>query len=289
MSLVARLGWLSVLGAAACGNAPPPASPPPAPHAALAPPADKPATPSETGDDSDNGCPEHLRAIAGGTLYMGSSEGKGSADEHPQHKVTTSDFCLGESEVTVADYRACEKNKACDVLPDQVRLDTELAEGEQAAASAQCAARLSDNAELPATCVSFAEASRYCAWKGQRLPTEAEWEWAATGGDDKLDWPWGQSMPTAESACWQRQHGPCPVKGTAAGAFDLFGMAGNAAEWTSTPYGPYEKPAPKSDVLVVRGGSWETTKGEDLGPKRRDSRQRTVRDTTLGFRCAKSK
>ena len=265
----------------ACGGAP---APTPAAPAQSSKPTndaqDKPAetTNPEASEDSASACPKGMNAIPAGTLYMGSLDGKGAADEHPQHKVAVAEFCLGAHEVSVGDYRACEKNKACDALPSEGRPATQLA----------CSSKLSDP-ELPATCISYDEASRYCAWKGLRLPSEAEWEWAASGGDDKLDWPWGDAMPTIDRACWQHERGPCAVSGSAAGAFDLVGMAGNAAEWTSTPYGPYEKTSPKPDVLVVRGGSFASDKSDELRPKRRDSRARLVRDPTLGFRCAKSK
>lgn len=240
-------------------------------------------------DAPSTGCPDGMRPIPGGTLYLGSPDNKGDKDEHPQQKVSVAEFCMDAHEVTVAEYRSCEKNKACVALPTSVRLLTATPLAEQTKLSALCSAKIADNDELPATCVSFEEASKFCAWKGHRLPSEAEWEWVATGGDDKLDWPWGAAMPSDENVCWQSQRGPCGAKGKAAGAFEIYGMAGNVAEWTSTAYAPYGGTAPKADVNVVRGGSWESTKPEQIRPKRRDSRVKAVRENTLGFRCAASK
>jgi formylglycine-generating enzyme required for sulfatase activity len=226
-------------------------------------------------------------SVPSGSLWLGSPEAEGAADEHPQTKVEIAGFCLDAREVTVADYRACEKNKACAPLPTEVRLLTAIPQSEQAALSAECSARVADNQDLPATCVSWDDAARYCAWKGARLPTEAEWEWAATGGDDQLGWPWGSTPPDDAVVCWQRRS-PCHVGGKRAEAFDLHDLAGNVSEWTSSVYGPYGAGA-SGDKMVVRGGNWESTKEDELRPKHRGSRPKPYRDITLGFRCAKSR
>jgi formylglycine-generating enzyme required for sulfatase activity len=216
-------------------------------------------------------------AVAAGTLELGSAATQGASDEHPESKAAVVAFCLDAHEVTVAEYRACEKNKACTAL---------ARDAEAADRSKLCSARLNDNDDLPATCVNHAEATRYCAWKGYRLPTEIEWEWAATGGEDKLPWSWGDSSPGDDKLCFQRPRGPCRVKSKAAGAFELFDMLGGVAEWTSTAYGPYGGSAPNADRKVVRGGSWESAKDDDVRPKKRSSRSSSSRDPSVGFRCA---
>jgi formylglycine-generating enzyme required for sulfatase activity len=220
-----------------------------------------------------------------GTLWLGSAPGSGSADQHPETKVELGALCVDAREVTVSEYAACEKNKACPPLPREVRLLSAVAAAEQEALSGMCSARLSDNADLPATCVSQRDAARYCAWKGERLPSESEWEWIATGGEDKLPWPWGTTLPSDANVCWQRQRGPCAVGSKPAGAFEVFDMAGNVAEWTATSYGPYGQPEKQAEKKVVRGGSWESTKEEELSPKRRAWREAEYQDVTIGFRC----
>lgn len=239
--------------------------------------------------ESSSGCPPGMVATPAGTLWLGSPAGQGGADEHPQTKTDIGELCVDVHEVTVAEHAACEKNKACDALPREVRLLSAVSATEQEALSGMCSARLRDNAELPATCVSQKEAARYCAWKGARLPTEAEWEWLATGGDDKLPWSWGTALPSDENVCWQRQRGPCPVRSKSAGAFDIFDLGGNAAEWTASTYAPYGTEPAASDKKVVRGGSWESAKEAELTPKRRAWREADYRDVSIGFRCVLSR
>ncbi|MBK7580024.1 MAG: SUMF1/EgtB/PvdO family nonheme iron enzyme [Myxococcales bacterium] len=277
---------LSGLGfAVACGT--PPVASPPAPPAAPAATA-KPSAPPDESAAVDGPCPRGMVLVAGGELWLGSPAGSGGADEHPARKVAVAEFCLATHEVTVADYQSCAKNKACDALPKEVRLLSALPEAEHKAQSALCSANLSDNADLPASCVSFDDASRYCAWKGARLPAEPEWEWAASGGDDKLAWPWGTSLPSDENTCWNRR-APCRVGSKTTGAFELHDLAGNLTEWTSTAYGAYGAAAADASKKVVRGGNWESVKEDELRPKKRASRASTYRDVTLGFRCAKDR
>jgi sulfatase modifying factor 1 len=226
-----------------------------------------------------------MRPVAAGTLWLGSADGAGRDDEHPQTKTEIRELCVGATEVTVSELAACTENKACPPLSREVRLLTAVSAGEQEELSRMCSARLPDNGDLPANCVSQKEAARYCAWKGQRLPTEPEWEWIATGGEDQLPWPWGTALPSDSNVCWQRQRGPCTVRSKQAGGFEVFDMAGNVAEWTATSYAPYGKPAAEPDKKVVRGGSWESTKEAELSPKRRAWRESDYRDVTIGFRC----
>lgn len=238
--------------------------------------------------EPEGACPKGMLPIPGGTLWLGSPAGQGEPDERPERKVEIAEHCLHQREVSVGEYQACAKNKACEPLPTQVRLLSPLPEAEHQAQSALCGANLADNADLPATCVSFEDATRYCAWKGLRLPTEAEWEWAATGGDDKLAWPWGTALPADENACWNRR-APCRVGSRRAGAFELHDLAGGVSEWTSTAYGPYGGTPPDQNQKVVRGGHWESDKPGALRPEKRTSHAVSYRDVTLGFRCAKSR
>jgi formylglycine-generating enzyme required for sulfatase activity len=229
-----------------------------------------------------------MALVPAGTLWLGSPKGRGKPDEHPEHKVALAEHCLDVREVTVAEYRACAENKACDALSQEVRLLSPLPKAEHAAQSALCTANLSTNADLPATCVSFEDASRYCAWKGRRLPAEAEWEWAATGGADQLAWPWGTALPSDANTCMNRRS-PCRVASKPAGSFGLHDLVGGVREWTSSAYGQYQAPPPDSNKKVVRGGSWETVDADALRPEARVALEASFRDVTLGFRCAKSR
>ncbi len=148
-------------------------------------------------------------------------------------------------------------------------------------------ARLADNATLPMNCVGHDQALQYCSWKGRRLPSEAEWEWAATGGDDALDYGWGSTPPRDDVVCWQAKRA-CNVGSRPAESFGLFDLGGNVSEWTATPYGPYPSATADAKKISVRGGSFSDTEADALRSRRRDARLPAFRDITLGFRCAKS-
>jgi formylglycine-generating enzyme required for sulfatase activity len=175
-----------------------------------------------------------------------------------------------------------------------------------------------DRPDHPINCVDWEMAGAYCAWRDRRLPTEAEWEYAARGGDDRL-YPWGNEPPSAlrldlcgrECAAaakreldevWVPMYDAddgwattAPVGSFPAGAsrFGALDMAGNVWEWTADWYGPYaagSETDPRGPAAgtsrVSRGGGWATR-----GPNKARAADRNwidpqVRDCDLGFRCA---
>jgi len=120
----------------------------------------------------------------------------------------------------------------------------------------------SDQDDQPAIYVSWEDANNYCKWlskktgKKYRLPTEAEWEFAASGGG-KREYPWGNEKPTPERANYDPNLGKTapigsyPLGMTPEGLFD---MAGNVWEWCADWYDKNPK-----NGHVVRGGSWFLT------------------------------
>lgn len=109
---------------------------------------------------------------------------------------------------------------------------------------------VADRLDHPAVHVSWNDAAAFAAWIGGRLPTEAEWEYAAKGGDDAARFPWGQAEPGEDDAIcniWQGEFprtntladgflGTAPVHSYAPNGFGLFNTCGNAWEWCADPF-----------------------------------------------------
>lgn len=144
---------------------------------------------------------------------------------------------------------------------------------------------------LPATGASWHDARSFCEWAGGRLPTEAEWEYAARAGQDGAP----QGAPQ-EFAWYQANSGgrPRETGAKAANAFGLHDMLGNVWEWTADRYGAgYYRSAPDVDPsgpesgreYVVRGGS-ASSSGAYLSYSSRFSFAPETRDSMIGFRCA---
>jgi sulfatase modifying factor 1 len=161
---------------------------------------------------------------------------------------------------------------------------------------------------LPITCVNWWEAYAFCIWDGGFLPSEAEWEYAAAGGSQELEYPWGSSAPgtSSEYAIYNCDYptvgGACssvasiaPV-GSAAQGIGLFGqldMAGDASEWTLDFYiSPYVDPCidcsgqTATATRAVRGGLYSSPAAH-LYPSWRNSNGPAARNGGIGFRCAR--
>ena len=261
--------------------------------------------------------------IAGGSYPMGSASGRKSAK--PPHRVTLRPFLIDAHEVTNAGFAAflntLEVTAKRDVRagalhPDDVEgPDADRLWG-GAGGNARAFMEMDDSdarigivagrfapepgfADLPAPESTWRGARAFCAWRGARLPTEAEWEAAARGGEGRA-YPWGEAPPTPERAVFGRRRGRTdpvgshPRGATPEGVFDL---AGNEAEWTSSLFKPYpydardgrEDPAAPGE-RVTRGGDHVF----DVVPDRltgyfRDGFSRDPRrgHRHIGFRCAK--
>ncbi|MCP4604232.1 MAG: formylglycine-generating enzyme family protein [Proteobacteria bacterium] len=151
---------------------------------------------SDTGTDSDeipkpNGDSTlEWIEIPGGSYIMGS--GKENTDEIPLHEVTIETFEILKSEVTVAQFWECYAD------------DHSCAAG---STSGDCSFGAEDRGNFPVTCVDWHQAKAFCEWAGGRLPTEAEWEYAARNGGQEVIYPWGDDEPTCEHAVIENEEG----------------------------------------------------------------------------------
>jgi formylglycine-generating enzyme required for sulfatase activity len=143
--------------------------------------------------------------------------------------------------------------------------------------------------ELPATFITWGAAVAYCESIGKRLPTEAEWEFAA-GGGKAAEFPWGDEMPDKTRANWSGTGlgKPAIVGSFAPSAAGLYDMAGNVWEFVQDKWRDnYGTTKVSPDRRVIRGGSFEGAP-VNLRVRYSDSHPETGAGPHVGFRCAKS-
>jgi len=223
-----------------------------------------------------------LVLIPGGSFWMGENEeDKFASDtERPRHFVEVKPFCLGKNLVLLEEYRAFR--------PDH---EAELP------------------AEWPAAKVSWDDAVAYCDWlsgehgAAYRLPTEAEWEYAARAGT-QTPYPWGDTMDAGQANYWYDEQGQKVGAGhrTPPGVypengFGLHDMLGNLCEWVQDTWHPNYEGSPQdgsaweSPALtsrrVLRGGAWDYLP-RLLRVSWRDALPHSARRDNVGFRIATS-
>ena len=216
-------------------------------------------------------CPERMALVPGGEAWIGSDPAEHqSADESPRYQTRLAPYCLDRTEVTAAAYSACVEGKRCTPA---------------ATNSPNCTWGRRDRLDHPINCVDFHQAEHFCAARGARLPTEAEWEFAARGGSATQRYSWGDESPHGR-ACWNGEPHTCVVARFPAGAFGLFDLSGNVWEWTSDFYGPYPWPPLESPSRVYRGGSWSRRFEKWMHTRLRNRSAPSDSGSHLGFRCA---
>lgn len=219
----------------------------------------------------------------------------------PNRDVPTHDrvgpFLLDTTEVTVAAYGECVKAGKCRPAGTTVAWEW-VKSSERAAWSVYCNGDRADRADHPVNCVEWWQAAGYCAWVGKRLPTEAEWEWAARNGPEGTTSPWGNDPPAAQ-LCWNgegndmgrgRRDSTCRVGSHPAGAsrLGIQDLAGGVWEWTSseTVVGADSRGRGGTPVKVARGGGWAETEPANVTAAVRFTDLPSRRDAQIGFRCA---
>ncbi len=247
---------------------------PTAPPTATATPTSAPPTPTAAPST-----PEDMVLIPAGSFEMGSASGE--PDEAPPHEVSLNAYFIDKTEVSNADYRACVNDGGC---PQTSSPDGFTRPGYR-----------DDPAfnTYPVVGVNWDQAAAYCRWAGRRLPTEAEWEYAARG-PDSLTWPWGNSFNANLSAANSPDTEPVNSFPGGASPFGVFNMAGNVNEWVQDAYdanfyasSPAVNPVSTGgNVRVFRGGSFANPDGSYYTTSRRYNREGSFSDVDMGFRCA---
>lgn len=224
--------------------------------------------------------------IPGGTFLMGSDE---YPQERPVHKVAVKTFELGRTEVTNRQYQACVKAGACAPL------------------DMNCLSPAFRGPDQPAVCVPWAQARAFAEWAGGRLPSEAEWEYAARGAGGTGRYAWGDAPPTCRRAvfgenpdkpgCGRGSTWPVCSKPRGNTKQGLCDMGGNVWEWTEDRYHDTYDGAPSdgsawlekstSSFRSDRGGQWDGA-AHNLRVFNRDSEDPDIHsERGTGFRVAR--
>jgi formylglycine-generating enzyme required for sulfatase activity len=230
--------------------------------------------------------------VPAGPFPMGVPPGDrdGGRDEYPRHQIELDAFYIDRYEVTNGRYLQFVKATGHRLPQHPKNPARTLWTGDQ----------VSDVvAERPVVNVDWHDADAYCAWAGKRLPTEAEWEKAARGTDDRR-FPWGNVEPTSKhlnfNQQWIGEKTLMPVGSYEAGKspYGAYDMAGNVWEWVADWYDDryYEKSPAKNPKgpdtgtdKVLRSSGWavETPLVRIFTRVKSDP---TVRNESTGFRCA---
>jgi formylglycine-generating enzyme required for sulfatase activity len=237
-------------------------------------------------------CKEYLGELASATCLRQVSFG----NEQPAYTVTLDGFWIDRTEVTNGQYRRCVQAGSCDPPVESGSFTRDSYYDD------------SGYDDYPVIWVRWDQAADYCAWAGGRLPTEAEWEYAARGPEG-LMFPWGETFDgtrlnycdvdcdgvndetTDDGYPDTAPVGSFPAGVSWCGALD---MAGNVREWVADWFGYYfpERQVnptgpPGGDSRIPRGGSWYDTP-DDVRSANRGENSPDYTRHKVGFRCVKN-
>jgi formylglycine-generating enzyme required for sulfatase activity len=262
----------------------------------------------------NRGCCEH--ATVEGGMFDRAYDGVNDGNSAPAGlTATVSSFELDVFEVTVGRFRAFLADYH---LPDPEEAGSDVDwSAVLPADAASLAAELTRcvpaptwtgapeyNEYMPITCINWYEARAFCAWDGGRLPTDAEWNYAAAGGNQQRPYPWSTpdasltidttyaiySAPGGDYFRGPTNVGSRGLKGQ--GRWGQEDLAGNVAEWVLDAFGPY--PMPCSDCVNHDGPDRTIRNGAFISPEAqlrtayRSNLSPTTRSYAVGVRCARS-
>lgn len=240
------------------------------------------------GDDPNAGQPSQPLewvAVKGGAFKMGTSDSDSwFQDAKPVHEVTVPDFQMSKTLVTVEQYGECVVKGAC-TTPDTGNY---------------CNWGKTDRLRDPVNCLDWNQAKQYAKFKGARLPSESEYEYAATSGGKNQKYPWGNDDATSAKAVMSADR-TMPVCSKPAGNAKVSGgelcdMVGNVWEWMEDVYQDSYNGTPADGSAfegtgssrVMRGGSFLHFDAVDLRADYRYGDFPGYRVDIIGFRLARS-
>lgn len=223
--------------------------------------------------------PSGMVLISGGEFMMGKNSTE-DVNYKPAHLVKIDSFLMDQYEVTNAQYlKFCEATNH--QLPEFWGME-EFKSGPE-------------YPNVPVVGVSSFDAAKYAAWMGKRLPTEAEWEFAARGGLIDKSFPFGDKLDSTQANFGKKYKGVIEIGKGKPNGYGLYDIAGNVWEWVSDFYSenyysesPVGNPrGPKSGRFrVIRGGSWHSG-GMCNQVHYRNGLSPSWVDFAVGFRCVK--
>ena len=227
--------------------------------------------------------------IEGGKFMMGTdTQGPHFLDARPVHEVAIKTFDMSKTAVTVEQYAECMFKGGCTEPTTDVNCNWGK-RGRQL---------------HPINCVTLDQANQYARFKGARLPSESEWEYAATSGGRNQKYPWGNDEPTCDKAVRRDcndKFGSKPVCSKPAGntAQGLCDMAGNVWQWVQDKYQDSYHGVPAdgnafegetfSGDQVIRGGCYRTDSILFMRADYRNHFDRDFHSDIIGFRLARSR
>ena len=235
---------------------------------------------------------EGMVEVPAGLFQMGTDLVEPTRGEGPKHPVELNTFWIDIFEATTADYQTCVDAGACTAAATGTRCNGGREEGDK---------RL----DHPINCVNWGQASSYCAWKGNRLPTEAEWEKAARGTDER-PFPWGDTFDRnllhSNQLGGSAQTRPVGSHPNGISPYGVHDMSGNVLEWVADffardDYARYALDDPTKDPQGPISGNNRAVRSSAFNtPNQPEFLTTTVRTglppqtqvPELGFRCVRS-